>query len=112
MPGVADALINDDKGVMQATNIWQKRRDVLLNELHGLPVVSPHGGWSMLLDTISLGYAPETASKLLLEKAKIAATPMNGWGNVASNYIRFVFANEPEERLIGIGQKIKSALEL
>jgi aspartate/methionine/tyrosine aminotransferase len=49
-------------------------------------------------------------SELLLQKAKIAATPMIGWGNQAAKYLRFVFSNEPKDRLIGIGEKIKKTL--
>lgn len=109
MSGVAAALNASDDGLNEALKIWQKRRDVLLQELRGLPVIPPHGGWSLLMDTEALGITSQEASQKLF-KQKIAATPMIGWGPNAARYIRFVFSNEPAERLIGAGQKIKSAL--
>jgi len=35
---------------------------------------------------------------------------MVGWGNKGAKYVRFVFSNEPQERLIGMGTKVKRAL--
>ncbi len=112
MPGAAAALKNSDDDVQAATRIWQSRRDVLMHELEGLPMVKPHGGWSLLLNTELLGYTPQQTSELLLKNAKIAATPMSGWGKQAASYIRFVFANEPKERLVGVGQKVRKALNI
>ena len=110
MQGVAAALNAPDDGLSAALAVWQKRRDVMLKELDGLPVIPPHGGWSMLLETEALGIPPLKASELLFSHAKIAATPMTGWGNQAARYIRFVFSNEPAERLIGMGEKVRKAL--
>ncbi len=110
MSGVAAALTTNNDGLDDALKIWQKRRDLLLNELQGLPVIPPHGGWSMLLDTHALGIPSVKASELLFKYAKIATTPMVGWGEQAEKYVRFVFSNEPEERLIGIGEKVRKAL--
>ncbi len=112
MPGAAAALKNSDADVQAATDILQERRAVLMEELKGLPAVNPHGGWSLLMNTVQLGVTPQQASELLLKNAKIAATPMNGWGKQAEQYIRFVFANEPKERLRGVGQKVRNALNI
>jgi len=110
MAGVAAGLNAQDDGLTAALSIWQERRDVLLNEMKGLPVIPPHGGWSLLLDTEAIGISSQQAAERLLREAKIATTPMNGWGATASKYLRFVFSNEPKERLIGIGHRLKSAL--
>ncbi|MGB8648557.1 MAG: aspartate aminotransferase, partial [Anaerolineae bacterium] len=57
------------------------------------------------------GLDSAAASKRLLEFGKIAATPMLNWGSAASNrYVRFVFANEPADRLRGIGRRVRQAL--
>ena len=110
MPGVTAALNAQDDGLEAAIKVWQARRDTLLNELDGLPIIPPHGGWSLLLDAEQLGFsAPNLAAKLFKE-AKIATTPMTGWGEHAGRYIRLVFSNEPAERLIGIGAKIKTII--
>lgn len=110
MAGVAAGLNAEDDGLKSALAIWQERRDALLQELEGLPVIPPHGGWSMLLDASALGMSSQKLSERLFKEAKIAATPMTGWGPNAANYVRFVFSNEPKERLIGVSQKIKQIL--
>lgn len=110
MPGATAALTTSDDGVAAAVAEWQKRRDVLLDELSGLPVVPPQGGWSLLVDVQKLALDGETASRLLLEKGKVAATPMRNWGSErASAYVRFVYANEPIHRLRGIRERIRTA---
>lgn len=88
----------------------QRRRDVLLCELEGLPVGVPAGGWSMLLRVSDFGIDGATMSERLLAEG-IAATAMTGWGEThGSQYIRFVFANEPAARLAGAGQRIRKVL--
>jgi aspartate/methionine/tyrosine aminotransferase len=87
---------------------WGRRRDTVLAQLSGWPVIAPAGGWSLLIDTQSFGVAPTRASELLLAEARIAATPMTGWaGPVADRHLRFVFANEPVDRLTTIGERIR-----
>ncbi|MEP7288701.1 MAG: pyridoxal phosphate-dependent aminotransferase [Chloroflexota bacterium] len=105
------ALRAPDSDVAAATHEWQSRRDVILEELAGYPIVKPQGGWSMLLDTSSFGLTGAELSKRLLEHGKIAATAMTGWGSKRSDYfIRFVFSNEPAERLKGFRSRIEAAL--
>ncbi|MGH8761592.1 MAG: aminotransferase class I/II-fold pyridoxal phosphate-dependent enzyme, partial [Burkholderiales bacterium] len=88
----------------------ERRRDLLVDELKGLPVGVPAGGWSMLLRVSDFGIDGAAMSARLLEQG-IAATPMAGWGQThGAQYIRFVFANEPAQRLKGVGQKVRSAL--
>ena len=49
-------------------------------------------------------------SARLLEQ-KVAATPMRGWGgDVADRQVRFVFSNEPVERLASLGERVRAAL--
>jgi aspartate/methionine/tyrosine aminotransferase len=109
MPGATAALTCSDDGVAQAVAEWQTRRDFLLGELHDLPVIRPDGGWSMLIDTEQLNLSSPNASRMLLAKGEVAATPMVGWGPVASRYIRFVFANEPVSRLADIRNRVRAA---
>jgi aspartate/methionine/tyrosine aminotransferase len=111
MSGVAAALEAPASDVDGAVAEWQRRRDVLLEELQDLPVIPPHGGWSLLLDCSSLGMSGVDASDRLLRAAHVAATPMAGWGSAdAARYLRFVFANEPCERLRGVGERIRGGL--
>jgi N-succinyldiaminopimelate aminotransferase len=110
MAGVAAGLNTVDDGLKEALKVWEERRNTLLQELDGLPVIPPHGGWSLLLDAEALGMTSQEASEKLFKEAKIAATPMIGWGENASKYLRFVFSNESKERLLGMGKKVKRAL--
>ena len=108
---VAVALEAGGADVAAATAEWQRRRDVILTELDGLPVIPPHGGWSMLLDVRSLGFGAGEASERLFRLGRVAATPMTNWGSErAGDYVRFVFANEPCERLRGFGDRVRASL--
>ena len=111
MGAVATAINAPDDGIAACVEEWQRRRDVLLDELGDFVVVPPHGGWSFLLDVSPLGMDGVTASERLLASGKIAATPMVNWGSANSDrYVRFVFANEPVQRLRGVGERVRRAL--
>ncbi len=88
----------------------QRRRDTVAEELRGLPFGLPSGGWSLLLRVSDFGLDGAAMSERLLEQG-ICATGMAGWGVAhGQQYIRFVFANEPVERLRGMGAKVRAAL--
>lgn len=111
MGAVATAITDSDDGIAASVAEWQRRRDVVLKELAGLPAIPPHGGWSLLLDVSPFGLTGAEASRRLLQRGKVAATAMVNWGDEkAANYVRFVFANEPVERLRGLGQRVREAL--
>lgn len=113
MPGAEAALTAKDDGFGEAVREWQARRDIVLQELHDLPVIPPAGGWCLLLDVSKLNLDSETASRLLLEKGKVAATPMKNWGSErAAAYLRFVYSNEPVERLRGLRERVRKAWNL
>jgi aspartate/methionine/tyrosine aminotransferase len=108
--GTRVALEQGDDDVAAACAEWQRRRDETLRQLEGLPVVQPHGAWAALLDCEPLGLDPAELSRRLLEQ-RVAATPMGGWGGeVAARHLRFVFSNEPVERLALLGDRIRAAL--
>ncbi len=112
MGAVARAIRDDDDGVAASTAELQARRDLILEELHDFKVIPPHGGWSLLVDVSLLGHDGAAASRLLLEKGKIAATAMVNWGGShCQNYVRIVFSNESLRRLSGIGDRFHSALD-
>ncbi len=52
---------------------WQRRRDLIVEELRGEGLIRAAGGWSMLLDVGALGFDSFTASERLLQHGKIAA---------------------------------------
>jgi N-succinyldiaminopimelate aminotransferase len=86
------------------------RRDAVIEQLDGLPVGVPGGGWSLLMRVSEFGIDGETMSRRLLDQG-VCATAMTGWGiEHGSQYIRFVFANEPVERLASLGKRVRAAL--
>jgi aspartate/methionine/tyrosine aminotransferase len=108
---VAAALSAPDASadVEHAVDTWRQRRDVILRELSGLPVIPPDGGWSLLIDTTQLGMSPADASERLFTRGRVAATPMTGWGPSGEKYLRLVFANEPVERLGDLRSRFDAA---
>ncbi len=108
--GTRVALGVSDDDLAAANAEWQRRRDETLRQLAGLPVIRPAGGWSLLLDVAALGLdCMEVSARLLAEK--VAATPMRGWGGeIANRHVRFVFSNEPVERLALLGDRVRRAL--
>jgi len=108
--GAVAALRAPAEDLNQAVAEWERRRNATLEQLQGLPAVRPAGGWSLLLDTEALGVSPPDLSRVLAAQ-QVAATPMTTWGEaVAPHYIRFVYANEPVERLATLGARLRAAL--
>jgi aspartate/methionine/tyrosine aminotransferase len=109
--GAQAALTSPEDGIAQAVRDLQARRDLIVQELDGVPVVVPEGGWSLLVDATALGIPAAELSQRLLTLGRIAATPMTAWGQeVAPRYVRLVYATEPVDRLSGIGNRFRAAL--
>ena len=109
--GTRVALGLPDDHLHAANAECQRRRDETLRQLNGLPAVRPAGTWSLLLDVAALGLDCVEVSDRLLEQ-KVAATPMRGWGGeIADRHVRFVFSNEPLERLALLGDRVRRALD-
>lgn len=98
-----------DADVAAATGVWKERCDVVLEQLADYPVIRPHGGWSLLIDTAELGLSPAAASQRLFDRGRIAATAMDGWGPSGDRYLRLVFANEPADRLRDLRTRFDAA---
>jgi aspartate/methionine/tyrosine aminotransferase len=108
--GAVAALAEPEDALRACVEEWQRRRDAVLEQLAGYPVVPAAGGWSLLVDTHAMGIEPADASARLLEQ-RVAATPMAGWGGeVAARHLRLVFSNEPVERLALLGERVRAAL--
>jgi N-succinyldiaminopimelate aminotransferase len=108
--GTRVALELPDDHLAAANAECERRRDTMLHELEGLPVVRPAGAWSLLVDVAALGHDCVELSDRLLEH-KVAATPMRGWGGeIADRHVRFVFSNEPVERLALLGDRVRAAM--
>lgn len=90
----------------------QLRRDAVVRELSGLPVGIPDGGWSVLLRVSDYGIDGEDLADRLIDHG-VAATGMAGWGEAhGPQYVRFVFSNEPVQRLKTLGARVRAALQI
>lgn len=109
---VATALENSYASIGGYITELQARRDTVMNQLEGLPFGAPDGGWSLLLRVSDFGIDGETMSRRLLHHG-VCATAMTGWGKThGAQYIRFVFANEPVQRLELLGARVRKALSI
>ena len=108
--GAIAALRSEPSDLANAVAEFERRRNIVMEQLEGLPVVNASGGWSLLLDTEAMDISPGDASFRLMEH-KVAATPMTVWGEtVAPRFIRFVFSREPVDRLSELGGRVQRAL--
>ncbi|WP_214325592.1 pyridoxal phosphate-dependent aminotransferase [Nonomuraea sediminis] len=110
--GAAAALTDPaGGGVAEAAAEYQARHDTVIEQLAGLPVVRAGGGWSCLVDAEALGLPATELSARLLERGRIAATPMTAWGGeVARRHVRLVYSNEPVKRLSDLRARFDAAL--
>ena len=109
--GARAALRAPDEDFHRCRREWERRRVALSASLMGYDAIPAAGGWSQLLDVASLGHDSFTASRLLLEHGRVAATPMRDWGGpTADRFVRLVFSNEPVERLSELGGRLAAAL--
>lgn len=108
--GALEALNEPPSGFQQCLLAWQRRRDVVNEQLKSYAMTPAAGGWSQLLDVTPLGLDAGKASELLLKKGKVAVTPMTHWGRTnSSQFIRIVFSNESEERLSSLEERFRKA---
>lgn len=89
--GAVAALNAPPADLAAALAEWERRRDAVLLALGGFPIMGAAGGWSMLLDVRTMGHDSFTASRLLLERGRVAATPMRDWGEVNGDRLRRAF---------------------
>ncbi|NND70198.1 MAG: pyridoxal phosphate-dependent aminotransferase [Rhodothermales bacterium] len=106
------AALQEEPGVMAGLVAeMEARRDLLCSELSGFGAIKPGGGWSMLVDTSSYAESATLLSEQLLNRSRIAATPMAGWGrDTTDRYLRLVFSNESQRRLTGIRERFERAI--
>ncbi|MEV0383081.1 pyridoxal phosphate-dependent aminotransferase [Nonomuraea sp. NPDC050643] len=107
----AAAALREPSGVAEAVAEYQARHDTVVTQLGDLPVVRAGGGWSCLVDAEAMGLTAADLSARLLERGRVAATPMTAWGEaVARRYVRLVFSNEPVKRLSELRDRFAAAL--
>src|SRR6266536_3105020 len=109
--GATAALTGTQDGVAATVARYERNRDALvggLSGIAGLRVVSPEGGYYCLANISALGVTSTEFCQQLLAEEEVATTPMVAWGSDAfgHQHVRFIFTNEPEERLREAVQRI------
>jgi alanine-synthesizing transaminase len=97
------ALRDTDPAVEQQSQIYQGRRDVLVNGLHrlGWDVVAPRAGmfvWGKIPDPWRTSMSTMDFAMMLLEKGDVAVSPGSGFGPAGEGYLRLALV-ENENRL-------------
>lgn len=109
--GAAAALAGPQDVVAESVAVYQRNRDALLSRLvriPGLRLVAPEGGYFFLANISALGVSSSEFCTQLLEEEGVAVTPMVAWGSddFGHDHVRFIFTNEPEERLLTAADRI------
>jgi len=107
------ALNGPDDCVKEISNVYQRRRDILVNGLGriGWHIEKPMATmfvWAEIPDAYKKMGSMEF-SKMLLEKGKVAVSPGIGFGEGGDNYVRFALV-ENEHRTRQAVRGIKGAL--
>ena len=114
--GAAAALSGPQGYVADSVKTYQRRRDALiaaLRRIDGLRLVVPDGGYFFIANIEAFGVAAGDFCRRLLEEEDVAITPMNAWGadDFGDHHVRFIFTNEPEDRLVEAANRIASFVD-
>jgi aspartate/methionine/tyrosine aminotransferase len=113
----ATAALTGPQDVIAATVArYERNRDVLVAGLSGIPglrIVSPEGGYYCLANISAFGGTSTDFCRQLLAEEGVATTPMVAWGSdtFGHQHVRFIFTNEPEDRLREAVQRIARFVE-
>ena len=114
--GAAAALAGPQDWLEDMVATYQRGRDALLEELapiDGLAPVEPEGGYFFIANVSGLGVRSPELCRDLLAATGVAITPMVAWGrdDWGADHVRFIFTDEPEERLREAGRLVREFLE-
>jgi aspartate/methionine/tyrosine aminotransferase len=109
--GATAALAGSQEWQLELVSELGRRRDALIEELAAAPVISaipPEGGLYFLADISALGIDSTEFCERILAERGVALTPMPGWGadDFGRYAVRFIFSNEPEDRLREAGRQV------
>ncbi|MDB4349854.1 LL-diaminopimelate aminotransferase [Omnitrophica bacterium] len=109
------ALTGPQDCIKKTLDTYERRRDVLIKELHGIgwDVPVPQGTF-YVWGRIPLKYSALTSMEfaaLLIEEAGVALAPGTGFGEYGEGYVRFALV-EDEKRIKTACDRIKKLLEM
>jgi aspartate/methionine/tyrosine aminotransferase len=114
--GAAVALAGPQQYVAESVQTYQLRRDALiarLRAIEGMRLVVPDGGYFFIANIEAFGVTARDFCRRLLAEENVAITPMNAWGadDFGDHHVRFIFTNEPEDRLVEAAKRIAAFVE-
>jgi aspartate/methionine/tyrosine aminotransferase len=114
--GAAAALSGPQRYVADSVQTYQRRRDALiarLRTINGIRLVVPDGGYFFIANIEAFGVTARDFCRRLLEEQDVAITPMNAWGadDFGDHHVRFIFTNEPEDRLVEAADRIAAFVD-
>ena len=114
--GAAAALNGPQDYVSASAQTYQRRRDALISRLRtidGMRLVVPDGGYFFIANIEAFGVSAGDFCRRLLEEEDVAITPMNAWGadDFGDQHVRFIFTNEPEDRLVQAANRIAAFVD-
>jgi aspartate/methionine/tyrosine aminotransferase len=109
--GAAAAVGGPQDWQHELRETFQRNRDALLEELEAAPGVEPvsaEGGYYFIADVSGTGLTADEFCERVLAEQDVAVTPMRGWGadDFGLHQVRFIFTNEPEDRLREAGRRV------
>jgi len=109
--GAQAALIGPQDWQHELVAVFERNQQVLVEELAdaaGVEPVPAEGGWWFIANVEGTGLDADSFCTRALEEADVALTPMRGWGSddFGAHQVRFIFSNEPEERIREAGRRI------
>lgn len=109
--GATAALAGPQDWQQELVATFERNQTALLEELADAPGVDPvsaEGGYYLLADITGTGLDAQDFCLRALSEAGVALTPMPGWGSddFGTHQVRFIFTNEPEERIREAGRRI------
>ena len=114
--GAAAALAGPQQYVAESVQTYQLRRDALIARLRvieGMRLVVPDGGYFFIANIEAFGVTAGDFCRRLLAEENVAITPMNAWGadDFGDHHVRFIFTNEPEDRLVEAAKRIAAFVD-
>ena len=107
-----EALTGPQDQVEKVRQIFQKRRDVIVNGLNSIPGVTcrmPQGAFYVFPNVKSFGRSSNELADYLLKEAGVCLLPGTSFGPMGEGYLRLCYANSIEAIQLAL-EKMKEAL--
>lgn len=104
------ALRDCDEDVAHMCDIYQKRRDLILDALHAIGVECEAPKATIYVwARVPQGHTSESFSATLLEKAHVVVTPGSGYGPDGEGYIR-ISLTTPDDKILAAVDRMRDAM--